>query len=301
MLVRELVAIAGILAFASSALAQTPAAEQAPAAGQTPAAGPAPAAGEDPVVAIVDGSPIHRTEVEAAKRNLPEQFRQMPLEVIYSVLLDRVIDFRLLANEAERQDVASDPGVEAALEQARRDVLRDAFVRQKIDEGTTDAKLHERYEQLKQSADFKKEEVHASHILLKSEDEAKAVIQELAAGADFATVAKQKSVGPSASNGGDLGYFTREQMVPEFAAAAFALEVGQVSSEPVQTQFGWHVIKVLDRRTTEPTFAESEPRLRQDLAREIVTALVTDLRGGAAIERFNLDGTPMQQPPPAAQ
>jgi peptidyl-prolyl cis-trans isomerase C len=301
MLVRELVAIAGILAFASSALAQTPAAEQAPAAGQTPAAGPAPAAGEDPVVAIVDGSPIHRTEVEAAKRNLPEQFRQMPLEVIYSVLLDRVIDFRLLANEAERQDVASDPGVEAALEQARRDVLRDAFVRQKIDEGTTDAKLHERYEQLKQSADFKKEEVHASHILLKSEDEAKAVIQELAAGADFATVAKQKSVGPSASNGGDLGYFTREQMVPEFAAAAFALEVGQVSSEPVQTQFGWHVIKVLDRRTTEPTFAESEPRLRQDLAREIVTALVADLRGGAAIERFNLDGTPMQQPPPAAQ
>jgi peptidyl-prolyl cis-trans isomerase C len=301
MLVRELVAIAGILAFASSALAQTPAAEQAPAAGQTPAAGPAPAAGEDPVVAIVDGSPIHRTEVEAAKRNLPEQFRQMPLEVIYSVLLDRVIDFRLLANEAERQDVASDPGVEAALEQARRDVLRDAFVRQKIDEGTTDAKLHERYEQLKQSADFMKEEVHASHILLKSEDEAKAVIQELAAGADFATVAKQKSVGPSASNGGDLGYFTREQMVPEFAAAAFALEVGQVSSEPVQTQFGWHVIKVLDRRTTEPTFAESEPRLRQDVAREIVTALVADLRGGAAIERFNLDGTPMKEPPPAAQ
>ena len=306
MLVRELVVLAGILAFASSAPAQTPAAEQAPAgqtpaAGQAPAAGPAPAAGEDPVVAIVNGSPIHRTEVEEAARSLPEKFRQMPMQLIYGVLLDRVIDFRLLANEAERQDVANAPGVEAALERARRDVLRDAFVQQKIDEGTTDAKLHERYEQLKQSADFKKEEVHASHILLKSEDEAKAVIQELAAGADFATVAKQKSVGPSASNGGDLGYFTREQMVPEFAEAAFALEVGQVSSVPVQTQFGWHVIKVLDRRTSEPTFAESEARLRQDLAREIVTALVTDLRGGAAIERFNLDGTPMQEPPPAAQ
>ncbi len=295
MLVRELVVLAGILAFASSAPAQTPDAEQAP------AAGPAPAAGEDPVVAIVNGSPIHRTEVEEAARSLPEKFRQMPMQLIYGVLLDRVIDFRLLANEAERQDVANAPGVEAALERARRDVLRDAFVQQKIDEGTTDAKLHERYEQLKQSADFKKEEVHASHILLKSEDEAKAVIQELAAGADFATVAKQKSVGPSASNGGDLGYFTREQMVPEFAEAAFALEVGHVSSVPVQTQFGWHVIKVLDRRTSEPTFAESEPRLRQDLAREIVTALVTDLRGGAAIERFNLDGTPMQEPPPAAQ
>jgi peptidyl-prolyl cis-trans isomerase C len=253
-----------------------------------------PDAGEDVVVAIVDGAPIHRSDLEEVARGLPEQYRQMPMEVLYGVLLDRVIDFRLLANEADRLDVENDPAVEAALARARADVLRDALVQQKIREETTPEKLQQRYEALKQSDDFAKEEVHARHILTNTEEEAKAVIKELQAGAEFAALAEQRSIGPSAPSGGDLGFFRREQMVPEFAKAAFALQPGEFTTEPVQTQFGWHVIKVLDRRTAEPTFAESEPQLRQDLAREIVTALVADLREDAEIERFNLDGTPME-------
>jgi peptidyl-prolyl cis-trans isomerase C len=265
----------------------------------TPVWAQQPSADEDTVVAIVDGVAVHRSELEEVARGLPEQFRQMPLQVLYGILLDRVIDFRLLANEAERLDVADDPAVETALARARADVLRDALVQQKIREETTADKLRERYEGLKQSEDFAQEEVHARHILTESEQEAKAVIEELQGGADFAALAEERSVGPSAEGGGDLGFFRREQMVPEFAEAAFALDPGEITTEPVQTQFGWHVIKVLDRRTAEPTFAESEPQLRQELARDVVTALVADLREDAEIERFNLDGTPLQVTPEA--
>jgi peptidyl-prolyl cis-trans isomerase C len=265
----------------------------------TPVWAQQPSADEDTVVAIVDGVAVHRSELEEVARGLPEQFRQMPLQVLYGILLDRVIDFRLLANEAERLDVADDPAVETALARARADVLRDALVQQKIREETTADKLRERYEGLKQSEDFAQEEVHARHILTESEQEAKAVIEELQGGADFAALAEERSVGPSAEGGGDLGFFRREQMVPEFAEAAFALDPGEITTEPVQTQFGWHVIKVLDRRTAEPTFAESEPQLRQELARDVVTALVADLREDAEIERFNLDGTPLEAAPEA--
>jgi peptidyl-prolyl cis-trans isomerase C len=275
MLVRLLSAAAfGLLALAGSAYAQA----------------------DDPVVATVDGAEIRRSDVEAAARSLPEQYRQMPLEMLYAVLLDRVIDFRLLANEAEEADLEDDAEVQAELARARADVLRDALIRQRIEAGSTDAALQARYEQLRQDPGFAQEEVHARHILLETEEDARAVIAQLEGGADFATVAQERSIGPSAATGGDLGYFSREQMVPEFAEAAFAMSAGEISSAPVQTQFGWHVIKVMDKRTAEPSFEESEPQLRQDLAREIVNALVADLRADATIERFNLDGSPMPAP-----
>jgi peptidyl-prolyl cis-trans isomerase C len=283
------VAAAGLLAISAPVRAQQP----APGAAQ-------PATADNPVVAIVDGVAIHRSQVEDTARNLPQQYRQMPMQVLFGMLLDRVIDFQLLANEAERQNLASDPAVQTALAEARTGVLRDALIRRKIEEGTTDAKLHERYDQLKQSPDFAQPEVHARHILLKSKEDAEAVIKELQGGADFAKLAQKRSTGPSAKNGGDLGYFRHDQMVPAFADAAFALQPGQFTTKPVQTQFGWHVIMVLDRRTVEPTFKESEPQLRQDLAREIVTTLVSNLQQGAKIQRFNLDGTPMTEKPKAA-
>jgi peptidyl-prolyl cis-trans isomerase C len=257
---------------------------------------------EDPVVAIVDGAEVRRSEVEAMAQALPEQYRQVPLPQIYGMLLDRTIDFRLLSNAAEEQDLAEDRDVQTALEQARAGILRDAFVRQKIEEGTTAEKLRARYDELKDDEGFSQEEVHARHILVGSEDEAKEVIAALAGGADFATLAGERSVDPSGrSNGGDLGFFRRDQMVPEFAEAAFALEPGQRTQEPVQTQFGWHIIEVVERRSGTPAFEETEPRLRQELAREIVLALVADLRGEAEIQRFNLDGSPMPIAPEGEQ
>jgi peptidyl-prolyl cis-trans isomerase C len=251
--------------------------------------------GDNPVVATVDGAPVHRAEVEAAARALPDQMRQMPMQMLYGILLDRVIDFRLLANEAERQKVGDDPAVGPALAQARAAVLREFLVQRTIEKGLTEENLRARYEEKKAEEGFTREEVHARHILVPTEDEAKAVIEELQGGANFDEVAQERSVGPSGHAGGDLGFISREQVVPEFADAAFALNAGETSQEPVQTQFGWHVIDVLDRRHVEPTYDETAPQLRQELAREIVTALVEDLRGGAEIERFNMDGSPMEE------
>ena len=253
--------------------------------------------GDNPVVATVDGAPVHRAEVEAAARSLPDQMRQMPMQMLYGVLLDRVIDFRLLANEAERQKVGDDPAVGPALAQARAAVLREFLIQRTIEEGLTEEKLRARYEEKKAQEGFVREEVHARHILVPTEDEAKAVIEQLQGGADFAAVAQEHSTGPSGPGGGDLGFISREQVVPEFAEAAFALNAGETSQEPVQTQFGWHVIDVLERRSVEPTYDETAPQLRQELAREIVMALVEDLRSDAEIERFNMDGSPMQEAP----
>jgi peptidyl-prolyl cis-trans isomerase C len=262
----------------------------------TAALGQEPSAADNPVVATIDGAPVHRAEVEAAARSLPEQMRQMPPQMLYGMLLDRVIDFRLLADEAERQKVGDDPAVGPALAQARAAVLREFLLQQTIEDGLTEEKLRARYEQKKTEEGFKREEVHARHILVQTEEEAKGVIEELQGGAEFTAVAQARSTGPSAPSGGDLGFISRDQVVPEFAAAAFALAAGETSQAPVKTQFGWHVINIVERRNIEPTYDETAPQLRQELAREIVTALIEDLRGDAKIERFNMDGSPMAEP-----
>ncbi len=132
------------------------------------------------------------------------------------------------------------------------------------------------------------QEVHARHILVATEEEAKEIEAELKKGADFATLAKEKSKDPSgAANGGDLGYFTKDQMVPEFAEAAFKLDKGQIS-DPVHTQFGWHIIKVEDKRTKPtPTFEEVKPQLDNYVARRAQEELVDNLRKSAKIERLD--------------
>lgn len=258
----------------------------------TPAV-PTQAQPADPVLAVVNGAPIKKSDLEAAHQALPEQYRQVPLEQIFEPLLERVIDGRLLLTEAEKRDLAKDPEVQAEIARARNDVLRDSLVEQAIETSTTPERLQAVYDALKSQPGFAYEEVHARHILLPDEAAAREVIKQLQNGADFAELAKAKSTDPSAqSNAGDLGYFRREAMVPEFAEAAFKIEPGTIGQDPVKSPFGWHVIKVEDRRQKVPSFAEKEPELREQVAREAVTALLAEMREGAAIERFNLDGTP---------
>ena len=247
----------------------------------------------DPVVAIVNGTQIKKSDLEAAQQALPEQYRQMPLEMLYDPLLDRVIDSQLLLAQAQKQKIGDDPKVQAEIARAKDNVLRDSLVQQAIDKGTTPEKLQQAYNEMKAQPGFAAEEVHALHILVEDEATANDLVKQIQGGADYATLAKEKSIDPSAkTNGGDLGYFKRDAMVPEFADAAFTQDVGKVGATPVKSQFGWHVILVVDRRQSVPTLAEKEPELREQVAREVVNALVTEVRQGAKIQRFNADGTP---------
>lgn len=161
----------------------------------------------------------------------------------------------------------------------------------------TDEALRAAYEARKAEPDFAREEVKSRHILVEDGATAAELISELEDGADFAQLAAEHSTGPSGEAGGDLGWFTRDQMVAPFADAAFALEPGEVSAEPVETRFGWHVIKAEDRRTTVPTFEESRAELEQELGREAVTALLDELRSEAEIERFDDEGQPVDDEP----
>lgn len=256
------------------------------------AAAPAALAAEDPVVAVVEGEKVLRSELEAAQAQLPEQYRQLPLEMIYDPLLARVIDRRLLAREAERRKLDARPEVQAALAQARREVLGDRLLEAAIGEALTPERLQQAYMVARAQPGFAVEEVRARHILVRTEAEARAVLAELGKGADFAALAKERSIDPSArQTDGDLGFFRRDTMVEPFAAAAFALEPGQTTAEPVETRFGWHVIRVEERRSAAPSFEEKEGELKESIARETVNALVAELRGKARVERFAIDGS----------
>ena len=250
----------------------------------------------DPVVAVVNGTQIKKSDVEAVYQTLPEQYRQMPLEQIFDPLVDQVVTSTLLLAKANEEKLADNPEVEAQLQRAHDNALRDAVVKQAIDQGATEDKLKAAYEGMKYQPGFAFEETRAAHILVADEATALDIIKQLQGGADFATLAKEKSTDPSAkTNAGDLGYFRREAMVPEFSEAAFTIAPGTVGDKPVKSQFGWHVIKVEDRRQTVPTFEEKEPELREQVSREIVNALLADVRKGATIELFTIDGAPKAQ------
>lgn len=247
----------------------------------------------DPVVAIVNGTQIKRSDLEAAYASLPEQYRQMPLDAIFEPLLDQVVSSELLLAEANKQNLAEDPEIKEQLARAHDGVLRDGVIKKAIDEGVTDEKVAAAYEAMKSQPGFAFEETKASHILVAEEAEALEILKQIQGGADFAKLAQEKSTDPSAKeNSGDLGYFRREAMVPEFAEAAFTIEPGTVGEKPVKSQFGWHVIKVEDRRQEVPTLEEKAPEIREQLSREIVTALLGSVREGATIELFNIDGSP---------
>lgn len=255
----------------------------------------APPAGDDPVVATVDGSEIRLSDLRAAQLQLPEQYRDAPLELIYQPLLDQMIDRKLAAAEARKANMHDDPAVKRQLAAAEDSVLQSALWNRKIEEALTEDKVRARYER-DVAGKPGQEEVHARHILVKTEAEAKEVRTALEKGADFAKLAQEKSIDPTP--GGDLGFFPRGVMVPEFTEAAFTLKPGELS-QPVQTQFGWHVIRVEARRDgAPPSFEESADDLRMAMAREVLGAERQRLRAAADIQTFAPDGAPQAQPNP---
>lgn len=260
---------------------------------------PAPGAAPpqlDTVIATVNGSDITMAQMALAIEGLPQQYRQAPLQMLYDPLLRQLVERRLLAQAAERDGMADNPEVKERLAAARERVLQESYLRQRINDAVTEEALRARYDA---GAAGGEEEVRARHILSETREDAESVIAELNQGADFAALAAERSTGPSKTQGGDLGFFKKGQMVPEFADAAFALGVGEVSG-PVQTQFGWHVIKLEERREApRPSFEESIDQLREEVVTELVGETLAGLSEGAEIKTFNMDGS--ERTPPSVQ
>lgn len=245
----------------------------------------APASAQDSkAVAKVGDRMITAGDVDQALLDMGQQFQNFPEAERRARVLDSLIDFNTLAILAKQDGIDQDEAVKRRLALLQARALHNGYFQNKIQPLATDEKLKARFDA--EIANAKPEQkVSARHILVKTEEEAKAIIKELEAGADFAELAKQKSTGPSGPKGGDLGEFGKGQMVPAFEAAAFALEKGGFTKTPVQTQFGFHVIKLEDRIDQPlPTFEQSKNQLRQLLLTEAYTEAVKAGREKLGIE-----------------
>ena len=197
-----------------------------------------------------------------------------------------LIDMKIVAKAAEDKKIEDRDDFKARLAFTRNRLLMDNLLASEGKAATTDEAMKKVYEDAaKQIAG--EQEVHARHILVETEDEAKAIEAELKKGADFAELAKKKSKDPGASDGGDLGFFTKDQMVPEFSAVAFALEPGKIS-DPVKSQFGWHVIKVEEKRNRKaPDFEQVKRQIETYVTRKAQAEYVAKLREAAKVERMD--------------
>jgi peptidyl-prolyl cis-trans isomerase C len=262
-------------------------------------AGIARAAEDDPVVARVNGVDIRQSDLAFAEEEIGSNMPTIPPEQKRDYLINYLVDVIVLSQAAEKQSLADRPDVKRRLVFDRNRLLMESLLQDAGKSALSDDAEHKVYEEaVKQVKN--EEEVHARHILVPTEDEAKAVLAQLKGGADFATLAKEKSKDPGAAEGGDLGYFTKEQMVPEFADVAFKLPKGQLS-DPVKTQFGWHIIKVEDKRTRPtPTFDQVKPQIENYVAHRAQADLVENLRKSATVERLDKPATPDASLNPAA-
>ncbi|MEP9377108.1 peptidylprolyl isomerase [Aquabacter sp. CN5-332] len=283
-----------VLAAALSALALGVAQAQAPApakpAAPAQAAPAATAAGQtatksdaDPVVATVNGTPIRASEVVIAEEDIGPGLPQVQGDQRKDYVLSFLTDMTLLAQAAAAQKLDQTPDFQQRIAYARTKALMEALMNSEAKKAVTEDAKRKTYEEFVAS-NKPETEVHARHILVDDEAKAKEIAAKAKAGEDFAKLAKENSK-DSAEDGGDLGYFTKDQMVPEFAEAAFKLDKGQVS-DPVKSQFGWHVIKVEDKRTKPvPTYDQVSDQIDQYLVRKAQTDLVTKLRADAKVEK----------------
>jgi peptidyl-prolyl cis-trans isomerase C len=219
----------------------------------------------NPVIGSVDGHLIYLSEVGRAAQTLPENLRGLPFDTVFPVVLDRLIDHQALVIMAKRAGLEDVPEVRREIEAAIERILEGAWLSREASPKVTDAAVQARFN--RQFANRPAtEEVRARHILVGSEAEAMKAIDDLRAGADFATLARAVSKDPDRDKGGDLGFFRYEQVWPAFAELAFSLPPGQVGSVPIRNEFGWHVVKIEEKRfVAPPSFPEIQGQLRQEL------------------------------------
>ena len=246
----------------------------------------------DTVVARVNGVEIKRSDLVSAQQALSEQYRQVLLKTIFQPLLRQMINTMLMVRAARAQGLHDDPVVKQQVANMEGRILEQAYLERIIKTRVTDEALRKNYRDTVAAAGGGDVEVRARHILVKTEAEAMAVIDELRKNtADFEELARTKSTGPSSARGGDLGFFAKGAMVKPFSDAAFALKPGEFTRKPVKTQFGWHVIKLVERRTgSVPSFEDVREKLSGEMTQRVMAETVGSLRKDAAIETFGLDG-----------
>jgi peptidyl-prolyl cis-trans isomerase C len=247
----------------------------------------------DPVVGVVEGHMIYLSDVGRAVPQLPDNLRGLPFDTLFPVVLDRIIDHQALVVTARRQHLDDDPAVKRDIEAASGRILEGALLAREAVPQASEDKIQARYAR-QYAGKPATEEARARHILVSTEDEAKRLIAELKSGADFATLARQNSKDPDRENGGDLGFFRHDQVWPEFADVAFTLPPGQISQAPIHNEFGWHIVKVEERRiVAPPAFSDVHDAIRQALLQEAVQHTIDEARSQLTIRKLNIDGTPL--------
>lgn len=239
---------------------------------------------QNPVVAKIDGVEITKSDLDLAIGNLDPQLAQLPEDQKKLAALSTIIDSKVIAEKARAEKLDETEDFKARLEFILDRELHNSYFKKHVVDVVTDADVKARYDK-EVAALPPVEEVRARHILVKTEDEAKAVIKELGEGKDFAELAKVKSTDPNKSDGGDLGYFKKGMMVPEFETAVFAMNKGDVSKEPVKTQFGFHVIKVEDKRVAPPPpFEQVKEQVKQIVMRDKYMEMLKASKDAAKVE-----------------
>ena len=236
---------------------------------------------KDPVVATVNGSEIHESQLRDVYMGLPPQVQK---QVQPRQLVEYAISNKLVTDEARKEKLDSDPEVKKSVKMAEDQFVRAAWQKKKA-MSITDDQLKKRYDEW--APTFKPEEqIHAHHILVETEDEAKAIIADLKSGANFEEIAKTKSKDPNAArNGGDLGFFAKAEMIPEFSDAAFALNMGQITQIPVKTHYGYHVIRLDEKRMSSlPAFAEVKEEIRRSMVNQVIQESLKALHDKAKID-----------------
>jgi peptidyl-prolyl cis-trans isomerase C len=255
---------------------------------------PAAASADSTVVATVNGYEITASEVRLAADDIMPQLGEVPANLRFPFVVEYLMERHLLAQAAVKEGYAESEEYRRRLAFYQAKALRDAYFASKLMPSVTEEKVRQAYDE--QAAKVEAEErARARHILVASEQEAKDIAARLAQGEEFEALASQYSLDGSREFGGDLGYFTADEMVPQFSETAFSLEVGEVS-QPVQTEFGWHLIKLEDRRVggAQP-FEDVKDGIRMVLLRQSVQDRLVELRQSAAIEVHDPDLKRLQQ------
>jgi peptidyl-prolyl cis-trans isomerase C len=265
----------------------------------TPAVAAKDAAAGDVVVATVNGEKIYKKDVMEAIKSIPRlQGADAATQAsVFPNVLEQVVTERLVVEATKKSKIEADPEYQKRLEAAKDMIGNQLFVERILKDKVTDAAVKNAYEEYKKE-NAGKEELKARQILVATEEEAKQVIKDLDAGQKFEELAKKRSTGPSAQNGGEIpGYFVKEEMLPEISGVAFGLSPGGYTKTPIKSQFGWHIIKVEDKRKRVVSeLKDVEGALRNKLTQEAVNTLTRDLRSKAKVELFDMNGKPLEAP-----